>query len=104
MSRRDLRGLSRQEEAIRDAALVEDFDGARGDAEGTAAREVLIGPPLEDGDVHARQRQLAREHESRRSGASDHDRMSGHRALLIGMRRERSPTVTTTFALGGPGP
>jgi hypothetical protein len=34
---RDLRGLSRREEAVRDAALVEYLDGARGDAESTRA-------------------------------------------------------------------
>ena len=66
------------EESVRDAALVEHFDGARGDSEGTRAGEFLIGPALDDGDVHSRQRQFAREHEPRRSAARDHDRMIGH--------------------------
>ena len=76
---RDLRGLSRREESVRDAALVEYFDGARGDSERTRAGEFLIGPALDDGDVHSRQRQFACEHEPRRSAARDHDRMIGHR-------------------------
>jgi hypothetical protein len=71
--------LSRRKESIRDAALVEDFDGARGDSEGTRAGEFLIGPALNDGDVDARQRQFACEHEPRRSAARDHDRMTAHR-------------------------
>ena len=75
----DLRGLTRREEPVGDAALVEDFDGARGDAEGARAGELLIGPALDDGDVHSRQRQFACEHEPRRPAARDHDRMIVHR-------------------------
>ena len=35
--------------------------------------------PLDDGDVHARQRQLARQHHARRPAAGDHHRMLAHR-------------------------
>jgi hypothetical protein len=77
---RDLRGLSRREESVRDAALVEYFNGARGDSQGTRAGEFLIGPALDDGDVHACQRQFACQHQPCRTCAGDHNRMLGHRS------------------------
>ena len=43
------------------------------------AGEVLVGAPLDDGDVDARQRQLARQHQPRRTASGDHHRMLGHR-------------------------
>ena len=43
------------------------------------AGEVLAGAPLDDGDVDARQRQLARQHQPRRTASGDHHRMLGHR-------------------------
>ena len=43
------------------------------------AGEVLAGAPLDDGDVDPRQRQLARQHQPRRTAAGDHHRMLGHR-------------------------
>ena len=43
------------------------------------ADEVLAGAPLDNGDVDARQRQLARQHQPRRTAPGDHHRMFGHR-------------------------
>ena len=43
------------------------------------ADEVLAGAPLDNGDVDPRQRQLARQHQPRRTASGDHHRMLGHR-------------------------
>jgi hypothetical protein len=43
------------------------------------AGEVLAGAPLDNGDVDARQRQLTRQHQPRRTSSDDHHRMVGHR-------------------------
>ena len=45
-----------------------------------------LGAPLDDGDIDAGQRQLARQHQPRRTASGDHHRMLGHRAS----RRRRS--------------
>ena len=71
--------LSLRQEPVGDAALVEDLDGARVQAAGARAGEVLAGAPLDDGDVDARQRQLARQHQPCRTSSGDHHRMLGHR-------------------------
>ena len=42
------------------------------------AGEVLAGAPLDDGDVDARQRQLARQHQPGRTASGDHHRVLGH--------------------------
>jgi hypothetical protein len=43
------------------------------------AGEVLAGAPLDNGDVDARQRQLARQHQPCRTSSADHHRsMLGH--------------------------
>ncbi len=42
------------------------------------ASEVLVGAPLADGDVDARQRQLARQHQPGRTSSGDQHRMLGH--------------------------
>src|SRR5215218_6625308 len=49
------------------------------------AGEVLAGPPLDNGNVHARQRQLARQHQPRRTSPGDHNRMLGHHHAPAGM-------------------
>ena len=46
-----------------------------------------LGAPLDDGDVDARQRQLARQHQPRRTASGDHHRMLGHRTLRSESRR-----------------
>jgi len=42
------------------------------------ASEVLVGAPLDDGNVDARQRQPARQHQPCRTSSGDHHRMPGH--------------------------
>ena len=64
-------------EAVGDAALVEDLDGARMEAAGAVPDEVLAGPALDNGNVDARQRQLARQHQPRRAAAGNDHRMLG---------------------------
>ena len=72
--------LSLREEPIGDSALIENLDGARVQAARARADEVLAGAPLDNGDVDARQRQLARQHQPRRTSSGNHHRMFGHRA------------------------
>ena len=91
---RDLGHLPLGEEPIGDAALVEDLDGARLQTARARAGQVLVGAPLDDGNVDARQRQLARQHQPRRTGSGDHHRVLGHRHTMVhasfteGSRRE----------------
>src|SRR5215204_2452096 len=49
------------------------------------AGEVLAGAPLDDGNVDARQRQLARQHQPGRTSSGDHHRMLGHSRAPAGM-------------------
>jgi hypothetical protein len=70
--------LSRRDEAIGDAALLEDLDGARVQTAGPRAFELLVRPALDDDDVHLRQRQLRREHQPRWTCSDDHHCMHGH--------------------------
>ena len=72
---RDLRHLPLLEEPIGDPALIEDLDRAGVQTACARAGEVLIGAPLDDGDVDARERQLARQHQPGRTSSSDHHRM-----------------------------
>ena len=72
---RDLRHLSLREEPIGDSALVEDLDRACVQTARARAGELLAGAPLDDGDVDARQRQLARQHQPGRTSSGDHHRM-----------------------------
>jgi hypothetical protein len=72
---RDLCHLSLREEPIGDSALIEDLDGARVQTACARAGEVLAGAPLNDGDVDARQRQLARQHQRRRTSSGNHHRI-----------------------------
>jgi hypothetical protein len=68
---RDLRHLPLRQEPISDPTLIENLDARAG--------EVLAGAPLDKGNVNARQRQLARQHQPRRTPSGDHHRMLGHR-------------------------
>ena len=55
--------------------------------------ELLAGAPLDNGNVDPRQRQLARQHQPRRTSSGDHHRMSVWvMAILL------SDTSTTTHA------
>jgi hypothetical protein len=49
------------------------------------AGEVLAGAPLDDGNIDARQRQLARQHQPCRTSSGDHHRMLGHRHTPVGI-------------------
>ena len=75
---RDLGKLSLREEPIGDSTLVENLDGPRVQAARARAGDVLIGAPLDNDDVDARQRQLARQHQARRPASGNHHRMTGH--------------------------
>src|SRR5205814_7863518 len=70
--------LPLRQEPTGDTTLVEHFDRARLKPACARADELLIGAPLDYGDVDAGQRQLAREHQARRAGARHHYRMLGH--------------------------
>jgi hypothetical protein len=74
----DLRLLPLRQEAVGDSALIENLERARVQAPCARTSEFLAGAPLHNGDVNARQRQLACQHESRRTAAGDHHRMHRH--------------------------
>ena len=94
----DLMHLSLREESIGDAALVEDLDGACVQTAGARAGEVLAGAPLDNGDVDARQRQLARQHQPGRTSPGDHHRMVGlRRSSDFALRANRSSTPMHSF-------
>src|SRR5687768_1688169 len=84
---RDLSDLSLREEPVGDAALVEDLDGTREQAARARAGEVLTGAALDDGDIHTRQRQLARQHQSGRPCTGDDHRMVAHRRTAVCISR-----------------
>jgi hypothetical protein len=75
--------LSLREEPIGDAALVEHLDGACVQTACARAGEFLAGAPLHNGDVDARQRELARQHQPGRTAPGDHHRMIGLRPASI---------------------
>ncbi len=81
---RDLVLLPLRDEPIGDAALVEYFDRPREQAARARAGQILIGAPLDDGDVHAGQCQLARQHQPGRAAAGDHHRVFRRRHSPIG--------------------
>jgi hypothetical protein len=82
---RDLRCLPFRKEPIRDSTLIEDLDGACVQTACARAGKVLAGAPLDNGDVHAGQRQLSRQHQPRRTSSGDHHRMLGHRHTPVGI-------------------
>src|SRR5207244_930720 len=61
--------------------------------------EVLAGAPLDDGNVDARQRQLARQHQPCRTSSGDHHRTLGHRHTSIGT--SGTPTRASSSARSG---
>jgi hypothetical protein len=75
---RDLRHLPLRQEPIGDTALVEHLDRARLQTACTRASEFLVCAPLDDCDVDAGQRQLARQHQPSRATARYHHSMFGH--------------------------
>ena len=79
---RDLGHLPFREEAIGDATLIEDLDGARMQTPCARAGEVLAGAPLDDDHVDLRQRQLASQHQPGWTSSGDHHSVLGHREAL----------------------
>ena len=63
-------------------------------AASTRAGEGLTGTPLDNDGVHARQRQLARQHQTRRTSSGNHHRVLGHRHRPIDMKRRSDHTRT----------
>ena len=61
------------EEPIGDAALIENLDRARVQTPCEPTVEFLAGAPLDNGNVDARQCQLARQHQAGRARAHDQD-------------------------------
>jgi hypothetical protein len=74
----DLRQLALFQEPISDSALIEHLDGACVETTRARSDEDLAGAPLDNGDVDARQSQLAGQHQSGRPCSDDHHRMIGH--------------------------
>src|SRR6185436_19970928 len=58
--------------------LIEDLDRPRVQAPCARAGQILSLAPLDEGDVHPRQRELARQHEPRRTSSGDDNRMLRH--------------------------
>ncbi len=75
---RDLGHLAFRQEPIGDSTLIENLDGAGVQTARARSGEVLVGAPLDNGNVDARQRKLARQHQPRRAASGDHHRMLGH--------------------------
>ena len=71
-------GLTLCEKPTGDPALVEDLDRARVDATGPRVAELVVGARLDDRHVDLRQRQLSRQHHSRRTTSGDHHVVLGH--------------------------
>ena len=94
----DLRLLPLGEEPIGNAALIENLDGACVQAARARAGEVLAGAPLDNGDVDARQRQLARQHQPGRTSAGDQDIgiPHGHQAAPVVRHGRRQPACVST--------
>ncbi len=84
---RDLVFLSLRDEPIGDSTLIENLDGAREQTACALAGQVLVGAPLDNNDVDLRQRQLARQHQPRRTSSDDYHRMFGHRQTPISATR-----------------
>ena len=106
---RDLSHLSLREEPIGDAALVEDLDGACVQPSCTRAGKILVRAPLDEGNVDPSQRQLARQHQPRRTASGDHHRTLGHGrtsagitpAASSGSTSRATDTFSTTRASSG---
>jgi len=67
-----------RQKAIRDPALIKHLDRACVQTACARAGELLVGAPLDNGDVDARKRKLAHHHEARRTSSSDHHGMLCH--------------------------
>jgi hypothetical protein len=71
-----------RDEPIGDPTLIEHLDGSSVQTSDARAFKLLRGALLDDRDVDPGQRQLARQHQSGRTRAGDHDGMIGHQVGL----------------------
>src|SRR5262249_40434535 len=67
--------LARPRGTFRDATLIKHLDRAGMKTAGSRSIEILTVASLHDDDIDARQRQLARQHQSGRTASCDHHRM-----------------------------
>ena len=72
-----------------DAALIEQLDRPRMKTTRVPALEILVFASLDDDDVDPRERELGRQHQTRRASSSDHNRMTRHRSHLLRSRTLR---------------
>src|SRR5947209_655410 len=70
-------------------------------ATGTRAGEGLTGAPLDNDNFDPRQRQLARQHQPRRTSAGNHDRMLAHRRIPAGITHFVLPIQLVVTRLSG---
>ena len=91
--------LALGQEAVHDAALIEDLEGSRKEATGACARDVLVGAPLDDRDIDAGQRQLTGQHQARRPGPGDQHGVLGQ----VGSSMSQiAPEPSTTLGASSP--
>jgi hypothetical protein len=81
--------------------MIEHLDAACVQTACARAGEFLIDAPLDDDNVDARQRQLARQHQPCRTSAGDHHRMLGHRhtPVFLAARRQQFTHFVTPQVL-----
>jgi len=67
-----------RDEPISDSPLIENLEGPRVQTAGTRPDKRLARPQFDDDDVDPRQRELARQHQTGRASADDHNLVLGH--------------------------
>ncbi len=95
----DLDHLSLREEPVGDSALIENLDGACVQTACARAGQVLGGAPLDNGNVDARQRQLARQHQPGRTSSGNHHRVLGHSGAPVGAAAASSSALLFASAI-----
>jgi hypothetical protein len=85
--------LANGQEALDDAALVQDLQRPRMQAARPRARELLVRAALDDGHVHPGEPELARQHQARRAAARDQHCVFFHRLLRNGAGPARRATL-----------
>ena len=99
---RELGDLPLAQEALRDAALIEDLDGPRVQSAGPRTDELLIRAPLDHGDVDIRERQLGGQHQTGRAAAGDHARHGDSRGWRRPAWYGRAAGTTEAIQACGP--
>jgi hypothetical protein len=93
----DLGDLPLRQESISNSSLIEHLDGACMQASCPRANKVLVGAPLDNHHIDARQGQLAGQHQSCRPRSGDYRRVPRHcRAPVI------VAAITNPAASGSP--